>query len=230
MHTSINMAWLGNAGILLLIAAVLVDRERQRAFLVGTAAVLGIGASIFALDRPSYALFFALLLVAILVKAAVRAVGRANVRFSPEDASLRDAHLTDLSPILARSLIDAGHWINGRKGDVLVEEANAAPCLFFLAAGTATVTRDGFEVGRCGAGDLIGEATVVDGGQATGTVRLATSARLWFIPAEGLRAFLDTHPAAQGALAAGFARALRNKLADANARAATGEAIGDAEP
>ena len=230
MQFSPDLAWLGHGGILLLIAAVLAPRARQRSVLVVLAAMLGMAVNVIVLDRPSYALLFALLIVAVLVKTAVRAMGQANIQFSPEDRLLRDAHLGTMEPALARRLIDEGHWIDGRKGDVLVEEAQAAPCLFYLAAGTATVSREGFDVGRCGAGDLIGEATAVDGGAASGTVRLATAARMWFIPAERLRTFLDAHPAARATLTEGFARALRGKLANANARAALGETEVSAAP
>lgn len=215
-------AWLGDAALVLLIIAVLVPRDSQRAVLLIIGSVLGIGAGIFVLDRPSYALLCSLVIVAILMKLALHAYKQADVRFSPEDRMLLDAHLGGMEPPLARRLLDEGHWISANKGDVLVEEAQAAPCLYFLAAGTASVSRNGVNVGRCGAGDLVGEATAVDGGAASGTVRLATNARLWFIPAERLRAFLSANPSAHHALQGGFARALRDKLSAANARASQG--------
>lgn len=224
MESLFDLAWLGHAGIILLIAAVAVPREEHRAVLVGVAATFGMAVSIFVLDRPSYAFLFAMVIVALLFRLALRAYQHFDVRFSGEDRMLLDAHLSAMGPALARRLIDEGHWISSTKGDVLVEESQAAPCLFFLASGTAAVSRDGVEVGRCGAGDLIGEATALDGGAASGTVRLATNARLWFVPAERLRAFLEANPEARGKLQAGFARALRTKLDAANARAASAEA------
>jgi CRP/FNR family transcriptional regulator, cyclic AMP receptor protein len=215
-----TFAWLGHAGIVLLIAAVLVPRENQRALLLALAAADGVAASIFLLDRPSYALLFALVIVAILLKAALRAYNRVNVRFSADETTLRERHFPTLPLDLARRLFDEGHWISGRKGDVLIEEAQAAPCLFYLASGVATVSRSGTDVGRCGSGDLIGEATVMDGGAASGTVRLATSAQLWFIPAARLRAFLDSNSAARDGVQTALVAALRAKLASANARTA----------
>lgn len=80
--------------------------------------------------------------------------------------------------------------------------------------------RDGVEVGAVSDGALIGEATVLDGAQATGTVTLSTNARLWFIPAAVLRDYLAANPDIAAALHEGFARALRGKLASANARIA----------
>lgn len=220
MSVSANWVWLGHLGILLLIAAILAPREGQRAVLLLLASVDGIAASIFVLDRPSYALLFALAAVAIMVKWAWSHYQSLNIAFTPEEDGLRTAHLAGLEPHLARRLIDEGHWIAAKKGDVLIEEAQAAPCLFYLANGTATVFRDAVEVGRCVGGDLIGEGTALEGGAATGTVRLATNARLWFVPAERLRAFLAVNAGTEAALQNSFARALRTKLADANSRAA----------
>lgn len=224
-----DWTWLGHVGILLLIAAVLTEREPHRSGLFAAGAMFGVATSIFVIDRPSYALLFSLLVVAMLLRYALRALTRADVRFSPDDALLRDAHFGGLDAIVARRLIDEGHWIEAARGDVLIHQAQAAPCLFFIAGGAAEVTRDGVNVGQCSVGDLIGEATVVDGGSATATVRLITKARLWFVPAERLRAFLSANPAARAVLQDGFALALRAKLGDANARAAqTGAAEGAA--
>ena len=223
-------AWLGHIGILLLIAAVLTGREPQRSVLFALGALFGVATSIFVVDRPSYALMFSLLVVAMLLRYALRALSRADVRFSPDDSLLRDAHFAGLDAVVARRLIDEGHWIDAGRGDVLIHQAQAAPCLFFIATGAAAVTRDGVPVGQCSAGDLIGEATVVDGGGATATVQLLTGARLWFVPAERLRAFLAANPAARTVLQDGFAQALRTKLGDANARAAQAGLASGATP
>jgi CRP/FNR family transcriptional regulator, cyclic AMP receptor protein len=224
-----DWAWLGHVGIVLLIAAVLTGREPHRSVLFAAGALFGVATSIFVIDRPSYAFLFSLLVVAMALRFALHAVKRADVRFSADEARLRDAHFGGLDAIIARRLIDEGHWIDALRGDVLIHQAQAAPCLFFIAAGAAEVTRDGVNVGQCSVGDLIGEATVVDGGSATATVRLITNARLWFVPAERLRAFLAANPAARAVLQDGFAQALRTKLGDANARAAlTGASAGAA--
>ena len=143
-----------------------------------------------------------------------------QTRFSREEQELRDLHFQGLPPATARTLIDQGFWISARRGEVLIRENEAAPCLFYLADGRAAIRRDGADVGALADGALIGEATVLDGAHATGTVVLTSNARLWFIPAAGLRAYLGTHPDVAGALHEGFARALRGKLASANGRIA----------
>src|SRR3546814_1999009 len=65
-----------------------------------------------------------------------------------------------------------GHWISARRGEVLIRENQAAPSLFYLAEGRALIQRDGADVGTLADGALIGEATVLDGAHATGTVTL----------------------------------------------------------
>src|SRR3546814_12477702 len=76
------------------------------------------------------------------------------------------------------------------------------------------------DVGTLADGALIGEATVLDGANATGTVTLTANARLWFVPAAALRTYLAANPDLAAALHQGFARALRGKLASANTRIA----------
>ena len=143
-----------------------------------------------------------------------------QVRFSAEEEALRREHFGGLNAIAARGLIDQGHWISAKRGEVLIRENQAAPSLFYLAEGQATIRRDGADVGRLSDGALIGEATVLDGTHATGTVVLAGNARLWFVPAAALRAYLAANPGIASALHEGFARALRGKLASANTRIA----------
>jgi hypothetical protein len=143
-----------------------------------------------------------------------------KVRFSGEEEELRRQHFAGLSPAAARGLIDQGHWISARRGEVLIRENQAAPSLFYLAEGQAAIHCDGAEVGKLSDGALIGEATVLDGAHATGTVLLGSNARLWFVPAAALRAYLAANPGIAGTLHEGFARALRGKLASANTRIA----------
>jgi CRP-like cAMP-binding protein len=159
----------------------------------------------------------------LAVNAALAARGwlrDTGIRFSPEEQALRALHFADLSPSAARRLIDQGHWISAKRGEVLIRENQAAPSLFYLAEGRALIQRDGAEVGALSDGALIGEATVLDGAHATGTVSLSANARLWFVPAAALRSYLAANPDIAAVLHQGFARALRGKLASANTRIA----------
>lgn len=215
-----NPALFGYGALLLLLAASFAVRLDHFRLGLAAAALLALPVAVFSPGGMGYAALFLVVLIVNLGLAARVWLGDAAVRFSTEEQSLRRQHFEGLSPTTARRLIDQGHWISARRGEVLIRENQAAPSLFYLAEGEALIQRDGIEVGTVSDGTLIGEATVLDGGHATGTVSLATNSRLWFVPAAALRAFLAANPDIAGALHEGFARALRGKLANANARIA----------
>jgi CRP-like cAMP-binding protein len=74
----------------------------------------------------------------------------------------------------------------------------------------------GVEVGHCGAGDLIGELTVLSGETATATVILTRPSRFWCAPAEDLRPYVETHDDIRRAIEHGFATVLKAKLRASN--------------
>lgn len=187
---------------------------------LATAALLGLFASLAGWGGTGHRLLVIAILLVNLALVARAWLRDANIRFTAEERELRKRHFAGLGARSARTLIDQGHWISARRGEVLIREDQAAPSLFYLADGNAAIQRDGVDVGNLEEGALIGEATVLDGGHATGTVTLITNARLWFVPAAALRAWLAANPDVAGTLDEGFARALRGKLASANARIA----------
>jgi hypothetical protein len=213
-------AWFGYGALVVLLAASLVARVDYVRLALAIAAVLALPLAIRGSSGGGYTLLVLAILLVNLALIARLWLSKAKVTFSAEEQELRDRHFDRIGPASARALIDQGHWISAKRGEVLVREDEAAPCLFYIAEGAAAIRREGVEVGTLGAGELIGEATVLDGAHATGTVVLAGNARLWFIPAAGLRAWLATHPDVAGALHEGFARALRGKLSRANTRIA----------
>lgn len=213
-------AWFGYGALIVLLAASLVARVDHVRLGLAIAALLALPVAILGWSGSGYTLLILAILLVNLGLITRLWLSKAKVSFSDEEQELRERHFGRLSPQSARALIDQGNWISARRGEVLIRENEAAPCLFYLADGAAAIRRDGADVGTLGRGELIGEATVLDGAHATGTVVLGSNARLWFIPAAGLRAWLGTHPDVAGALHEGFARALRGKLASANTRIA----------
>ena len=213
-------AWFGYAALLLLLATGFAAPRAHVRIGTAAAALCALPVALFQPRGTGYVLLIALIAIVNLVQIARGWLGDTKVRFLPEEQELRRLHFDALSPSSARRLIDQGHWISARRGEVLIRENQAAPSLFYLADGTATIRRDGADVGTLTGGGLIGEATVLDGSHATGTVLLTSNARLWFIPAQALRSYLAANPEIAAALHEGFARALRGKLASANARIA----------
>jgi CRP/FNR family cyclic AMP-dependent transcriptional regulator len=212
--------WFGYGALIVLLAASLVARVDHVRLGLAVAALLALPVAILGWRGSGYTLLIIAILLVNLGLISRLWLGNAKITFSAEEQQLRDRHFGSLSPVHARALIDQGNWISARRGEILVRENEAAPCLFYLAEGTAEILRDGTDVGALADGALIGEATVLDGAHATGTVVLASNARLWFVPAAGLRAYLAANPGVAGALHEGFARALRGKLASANTRIA----------
>lgn len=213
-------AWFGYGALLLLLATAFARQMRHVRLGLAAAAVVAFPMALFAWPSVGYGVVVAAILLANLGLLAQDFLGDAKIQFSPEEQELRRLHFVGLGPSAARRLIDQGHWISARRGEVLIRENQAAPSLFYLSEGTATVQREGADVGSVAGGALIGEATVLDGTHATGTVMLASNARLWFVPAEALRTYLGANPDIAATLHQGFARALRGKLANANARIA----------
>ncbi|MBN8845232.1 MAG: cyclic nucleotide-binding domain-containing protein [Sphingomonadales bacterium] len=217
---SFDPTWFGYGALLVLLAASLVVRVDHVRIGLAVAALLALPVAIMGWSGGGYTLLIIAILLVNLGLIARLWLSNAKVSFTAEEQELRDRHFERLGAASARMLIDQGHWISARRGEMLIRENEAAPCLFYMAEGTATIRRDGADVGALAGGALIGEATVLDGAHATGTVVLTSNARLWFIPAAGLRAYLAEHPDVAGALHEGFARALRGKLASANTRLA----------
>lgn len=212
--------WFGYGALIVLLAASLVARVDHVRLGLAVAALLALPVAVLGWRGSGYTLLIIAILLVNLGLISRLWLGNAKVAFSAEEQQLRDLHFGSLGPVHARALIDQGNWISAKRGEILVRENEAAPCLFYLAEGTAEIRRDGADVGALADGALIGEATVLDGAHATGTVVLTSNARLWFVPAAGLRTYLAANPGVAGALHEGFARALRGKLASANTRIA----------
>ncbi len=213
-------AWFVYGVLLLLLATSLVVRIEYARIGLAAAALVALPLTLFRGPDVGYGLLV-LAILAINIGILARLwLGGTNIRFTAEEEELRRQHFPELGAVVARDLIDQGNWISAKRGEVLIRENQAAPSLFYLAEGKATILRDGTEIGKLSDGALIGEATVLDGTHATGTVLLASNARMWFVPAAALRAYLAANPGIAGALHEGFARALRGKLASANTRIA----------
>ena len=213
-------AWFGYGALLLVLATSFASNLLHVRIGLALAALVALPMVLFHAPGAGYVLLVALILLANAGQLARSWFGDTQVRFSPEEQELRRLHFEGLGSSNARRLIDQGHWISAKRGEVLIREDQAAPSLFYLADGAVVIRRDGIDVGSLAGGALIGEATVLDGAHATGTVILSSNARLWFVPAAALRAYLAANPGVAGTLHEGFARALRGKLASANTRIA----------
>ncbi len=199
----------------LLIAAVLAPGMASLRLLVALAAIVALARALWVGDMVS-AVWMGLLLGACLLLLGRAWYERRSVRFTDEEQGMLDSLVAGLSKSRARHLIDQGMWLSGKEGDVLTREGEPVGHLYFLAEGEARVMSLGRQVGRCRAGDLIGELTVLSGETASATVILNGPARFWCAPAEDLRPYVEAHDDIKRAIEHGFATALKAKLRASN--------------
>jgi hypothetical protein len=202
-------------GFLLLALAVLVKRSAAARALVGGAALAWLIRAAAAGDIVG-AIWSGLIAGLALVRVGRRLWRDNAVRFTPDEQHMMDSLFDGLPRSRARHLVDQGVWISGKAGDTLTREGEPVDHLYYLAEGDARVLCRGVEVGHCGAGDLIGELTVLSGETATATVILTRPSRFWCAPAEDLRPYVETHDDIRRAIEHGFATVLKAKLRASN--------------
>ena len=214
-------------GFLLLALAVLVKRPIMARALVGSAALAWLARAGLTGDMAG-AIWSALIAGLAFILVGRRLWRDSAVRFTPDEQHMMDSLFDGLPRSRARHLVDQGVWISGKAGDTLTREGEPVEHLYYLAEGEAQVLCQGVEVGHCGAGDLIGELTVLSGETATATVILVRPSRFWCAPAEDLRPYVETHEDIRRAIEHGFATVLKAKLRASNRTIA--EAAGAGAP
>jgi hypothetical protein len=203
------------AGFVLLIAAVLVKRPIVARSLIGVAGLFWLIRAVLVGDTAE-AIWSAALVTLALVLVGRKLWRDSAVRFTPDEQHMMDSLFDGLPRSRARHLVDQGVWISGKAGDTLTREGEPVDHLYYLAEGDARVFCRGVEVGHCGAGDLIGELTVLSGETATATVTLTRPSRFWCAPAEDLRPYVEAHEDIRRAIEHGFATVLKAKLRASN--------------
>jgi hypothetical protein len=202
-------------GFLLLAVSLLVKRPVLGRGLIGAAALAWLIRAAL-LGYVQTAIWSALIAGLALVVVGRRLWRDRAVRFTPDEQHMMDSLFDGLPRSRARHLVDQGVWISGKAGDTLTREGEPVDHLYYLAEGAAQVLCRGVEVGQCGAGDLIGELTVLSGETATATVILTRPSRFWCAPAEDLRPYVEAHEDIRRAIEHGFATVLKAKLRASN--------------
>lgn len=119
--------------------------------------------------------------------------------------------LSQLTDADAEWLAQHGERRHLNDGDVIVREGGTIEALFITLGGRFRVTlRDGHEVARLSAGDVVGEISFVDRAPPTATVSAVGEAVVLVLP----QSALQRHLAEDDAFAARFYHALAISLAD----------------
>lgn len=141
-----------------------------------------------------------------------------RLKFSGEEKALLDRHFPDLPQLAARRILDAGTWKRLPEGAFLARKGQKLGRLVYLYRGDAQVSVGGVRVAELSTGDLVGEVTVLRGGEATADVRLLSPARIFEITSEALEAVLRADTEARMVVEARLASDLGRKLDAANHR------------
>lgn len=215
-----NGGWLAQLACALLVFALMSESMRRMRIVLAVAALAMLGYAVAFSGDGMLAFWSAVLLGANLLQLGRLIAQGRGIRFDAADEALRATLMPDLPRPHARALIDQGNWVSGRPGEQLTHEDQAVSHLFFLREGLANVEHRGQPVGQCRPGDLIGDATALDGTPATGTVTLGAPSRFWCIEAPRLREYLAQHPELRSGLERRVNESLRAKLEVANQRLA----------
>ncbi|HET7685643.1 MAG TPA: cyclic nucleotide-binding domain-containing protein [Candidatus Limnocylindria bacterium] len=81
-----------------------------------------------------------------------------------------------------------------KAGRVLMRQGERGDQMFVIIDGAVDVERDGTVIARRGAGDILGEIALVDGGPRAATVTLASDARLLVVGRREFHSLMDEFP------------------------------------
>lgn len=121
-----------------------------------------------------------------LIGLARMAWARSRVRFSDEETSFLGAHFSTLSPHLARKFLRLGRWQMVSPGTILARQGTPVHELVYIGSGSADVRAHGTTVAQIGPTALIGEMTIMHGGEATADVEITSEARIFALPRAAL--------------------------------------------
>lgn len=79
-------------------------------------------------------------------------------------------------------------------GKVLMRQGERGAELFVVVSGSVTVERDGRALGSRGAGEILGEIALVDGGPRTATVTVEEPSRLLVLTRSAFHSLMDEFP------------------------------------
>ena len=119
-----------------------------------------------------------------------------------------------IQPLMSTSLSTLGR--------ILTSQGSNVQTLTYIARGRVNIFVNHVRVSRCGAGDFIGEMTVLTKEPATATTVVDGSAVLCQIDHDNLLKLMRKYPDIQNELDASFARNYRDKLIHSNLLIAQG--------
>ena len=126
-----------------------------------------------------------------------------------EELALMQQVLQVEEPAQQRRLLDVIEWRDEPVDTVLMREGQAKPPLIYIAGGAAAILKGDKIVGVCGAGDFLGEMSMISGAPASATVSVTNIMRVARFDRDALVQLSQAMPE----LSRAFERALNRGLA-----------------
>jgi CRP-like cAMP-binding protein len=131
---------------------------------------------------------------------------------TPEQRELVEQVLQVREPAQQRDLLEVISWRDAKPSEVLMWQGQKAPPLIYMARGGAVVEHDGLELGKCLAGDFMGEMSLISGERATATVTVAEQSHIAVFDRERLLHLSSALPELGRSLDQTFNRGLTAKI------------------
>ena len=206
------------AGVLLVASAILTSVRAQRVFGALAGAVGLFWFTVYD-GTPFWAMLAGLFFVAHILQLSVLH-GRARTgKMLSEEQTLFTQVLQLDDAGQQGKLRDLLRWRTARVGEVLMEQGQLDPPLVYIASGSADVMRDERAVGLCGAGDFLGEMSLVSGETASASVTVREPARIAVFDRDALGQYARAVPEVGASLNAALNRGLAAKIERMNAAA-----------
>jgi len=220
-------AALGHLAAALLVAAMLMTSMRRLRLLALGAGIVAL--LYVALIGPLAAvhLWLALFVLANAVQLAVLLYRSRTGDMAREARELLEHILRVEEPARQRRLLGLLRWRDVAAGEVLMRQGQASPPLAYIASGAAAIDDGGRPVGTCGAGDFLGEMSLVTGERATATVTASEPMRIAVFDRDALTQLARSAPEIGHAIDGALNRGLAAKVLRMNRAVAGGQGSGE---
>ncbi len=165
-------------------------------------------------------IWIVLIVIANAVQFLILAAGSRLGNFQAEERQLLEHVLQVEEPAQQRRLLDLLEWRDTVIGDVLIREGQGTPPLIYVASGAASIEHGGRVVGVCGAGDFLGDMSIVSGEKASATVTVTNPMRIAVFDRDALVRFSRSAPEIRSAFNAALNQSLAAKVVRMNEMAA----------
>jgi hypothetical protein len=135
-----------------------------------------------------------------------------GVRLTEEEQELYENLFHRFTPVEFMRLLKCGTWLSAEAGAILAEQGKPVPDLKLISTGRASVEADGKIIASLGAGQFIGEMSLITGVLATATVRAVEPIRYLSCVKENLEKLLTRYPGMRSAFHSVVSADLTRKL------------------